>query len=106
MAAPSKKKCRHYSTEYLSYGFIPAPQNGTKPMCLICMDVLSNDSMKPSKLKIHLEKKHIGKKDKPVEYFKKLRDDFKKRKTVSQVFDNKVNKMNDGFLASHEISNI
>ena len=79
IAAPSKK-CRQYSTEYLSYGFIPAPQNETKPMCLICMDVLSNDSMKLSKLKIHQEKKHIGKKDKPVEYFKKLRDDFQKEK--------------------------
>ena len=106
MAAPSKKKCRQYSTEYLSYGFIPAPQNETRPMCLICMDVLSNDSMKPCKLKIHLEKKHKGKKDKSVEYFKKLRDDFQARKTVSQVFNNKVSKMSDGFLASYEISKI
>ncbi|KAK2718094.1 hypothetical protein QYM36_006772 [Artemia franciscana] len=92
MADPSKKKCRQYSTEYLSYGFIPAPQNETKPMCLICMDVLSNYSMKPSKLKIPLEKKHIGKKDKTVEYFKKLGDDFQKRKTVCQLFDNKAGK--------------
>ena len=106
MTAPSKSKCRQYSTEYLSYGFIPAPQNETKPMCLICMDVLSNDHMKPSKLKIHLEKKHIGKKDKPVEYLKKLRDDFQKRKTVPQVFANKMSKMSDGFLASYEISKL
>ncbi|KAK2710451.1 hypothetical protein QYM36_011844 [Artemia franciscana] len=56
------------------------------------MDVLSNDSMKPCKLKSHLEKKQIGKKDKPEEYFKKLRDDFQKRKTVPQVFDNKTGK--------------
>ncbi|KAK2709285.1 hypothetical protein QYM36_013075 [Artemia franciscana] len=103
MADPSKKKCQQYSTEYLSYRFIPAPQNETKPMCLICMD---HDSIKPSKLKIHLEKKNIGKKDKPVEYFKKLCDDFQKRRTVSQAFDNKVSKMSDGFLASYEISKI
>ena len=70
------------------------------------MDVLSNNSMKPSKLKIHLEKKHIGKKDKPVEYFKKLHDDFQKRKTVPQVFANKVSKMSDGFVASYEIRKI
>ena len=106
MATPSKKKCRQYSVEYLSYGFIPAPHNETKPMCLICMDILSNDSMKPCKLKIHLEKKHAGKKDKPVEYFKKLRDNFQARKTVSRVFDNKVSKMSDGLLASYEISKI
>ncbi|XP_076348271.1 SCAN domain-containing protein 3-like [Tachypleus tridentatus] len=106
MAAPSKKKCRQYSVEYLSYGFIPTPHNETKPMCLICMDVLSNDSMKPCKLKIHLEKKHTGEKDKPLEYFKKLRDDFQARKTVSQLFNSKVCKMSDGLLASYEISKI
>ncbi|XP_076322057.1 SCAN domain-containing protein 3-like [Tachypleus tridentatus] len=106
MAAPSKKKCRQYFVEHLSYGFIPTPHNETKPMCLICMDVLSNDSMKPCKLKIHLEKKHTGEKDKPVEYFKKLRDDFQARKTVSQLFNNKVCKMSDGLLASYEISKI
>ncbi|XP_076359030.1 SCAN domain-containing protein 3-like [Tachypleus tridentatus] len=106
MAAPSKKKCRQYSVEYLSYGFIPTPHNETKPMCLIRMDVLSNDSMKPCKLKIHLEKKHTGEKDKPVEYFKKLCDDFQARKTVSQLFNNKVCKMSDGLLASYEISKI
>ena len=58
MSALCKKKCRQHSVEYLSYGFIPAPESVTKPMCLICMDVLSNDSMKPSKLKVHLETKH------------------------------------------------
>ena len=75
MAATSKK-CRQNSVENLSYGFIPLPHNETKPMCLICMNVLSNDSMKPCKLKIHLEAKHKGKKDKSVEYPMKLRDDY------------------------------
>ena len=73
---------------------------------MYCMNVLSNDSMKRSKLKIHLEKKHIGKKDKPVKYFKKLYDDFQKRKTMSQACDNKVSKLSDGFLASYEIRKI
>ncbi|XP_068246662.1 zinc finger BED domain-containing protein 5-like [Palaemon carinicauda] len=62
--------------------------------------------MKPRNLRIHLEKKHTGKKDHPVEYFKKLRDDFQTRKTVSQVFNNKVSKMCYGLLASYEISKI
>ncbi|XP_038637238.1 SCAN domain-containing protein 3-like [Scyliorhinus canicula] len=106
MAAPTKKKCRQYSVDYLSYGFIPSPHNATKPMCLICMDILSNDSMKPCKLKIHLETKRKGKKNQPVEYFRKLRDDFQTRKTVTQVFNNKVSKMNDGLLASYKISKI
>ena len=52
MAVPSKTKCRQYAVQYLSYRFVLSPNNQTKRMCLICMDVLSNDSMKPCKLKI------------------------------------------------------
>ncbi|XP_076324409.1 zinc finger BED domain-containing protein 5-like [Tachypleus tridentatus] len=62
--------------------------------------------MKPCKLRIHLEKKHTGEKDKPVEYFKILRDNFQARETESQFFNNKVCKMSDGLLASYEISKI
>lgn len=49
-------------------------------MGLICMDVLSNNTIKHCKLKIHLEKKQTGMIDKPVEYLKKRRDDFQARK--------------------------
>ena len=75
-------------------------------MCLICMDVLSNDSMKPSQLKIHLETKHKEKKNEPVECLRHLRDDFKGRRTVFQVLNSKVSKVKDGLLASYEISKI
>lgn len=102
----SKKKFRQYSVEYLSFGFVPSPQDKTKPMCLICMDILSNDSMKPSKLKIHLKKKHEEKKNQPIEYFKKLRGNLAARKTVFQVFNNQVDKMSEGLLASYEICKI
>ena len=68
--------------EYLSYGFISSPESVTKLMCLICIDVLSNDSMKPSKLKIHLETKHKEEKNEQVEYFRQLRDEFKGRRIV------------------------
>ena len=43
MVVLSKKKSRQYSVQYLSYGFVPSPNNQTKAMCLACMDVLSND---------------------------------------------------------------
>ena len=52
---------------------IPSPENVTKPMSLNCMNVLSNDSMKLSKLKIHLEMKHKEKENEPVEYFRQLK---------------------------------
>ena len=58
MAVPNKKKCLQYLVQYLSYGFLLSSNNQTRPMCLICMDVVSNDSIKPYKLKIYLETKH------------------------------------------------
>ena len=62
MAVPSKKKWRQYSVQYLFYGFFLVPNNQTKSICLLCTKVLSNDSMKPCKLKIHRETKHKEKK--------------------------------------------
>ena len=58
MAASSKKKCRQYSLQYLFYGFVPSPNDQTKPTCLIRLDLLSNNGMKRFKLKIYLETKH------------------------------------------------
>ena len=52
---PSKKvkKCRQYDLSYLEFGFIPSPNDNTKPMCLICGSLFSNEAMKPSRLKDH-----------------------------------------------------
>lgn len=36
-------------------GFIPSPHDSRKTMCLICMNIFSDDSMTPCKLKIHPE---------------------------------------------------
>ena len=68
MSVP-KKKCRQYSVEYLKYGFISSPGNSILPMCLLWNKTLSNDSMKPSKLKEHLMKIHSDKKDKDLTIF-------------------------------------
>ena len=56
--AKQKKPCRQYSSEFLTYGFIESPSNRTKPMCLVCMTELSNDSMRANKLQYHLESKN------------------------------------------------
>ena len=91
MTSAAKKKTRQYSIDYLSYGFIESSQNITKPKCLICLAELTNESMKPIKLRIHLETKHSDKKNKSLEYFQKLRDDFKGRNTleVNRFLENK-----------------
>ena len=106
MASAAKKKTRQYSIDYLSYGFNESPQNITKPKCLICLAELTNESMKPIKLRIHLETKHSDKKNKSLEYFQKLRDDFKGRNTLEQIFRKQACNIDKGLLASYEISKI
>uniref|UniRef100_A0A671XCY3 DUF4371 domain-containing protein n=1 Tax=Sparus aurata TaxID=8175 RepID=A0A671XCY3_SPAAU len=65
-----KKKTRKYTDNYLKFGFTFKETDGIEfPMCVICFTLLSNKSMKPSKLQSHLETTHSHLKDKPVEYF-------------------------------------
>ncbi|XP_076069217.1 protein FAM200B-like [Oratosquilla oratoria] len=87
MVSASKKKSRQYSVECLAYGFIESPQNSAMPMCPICKGSMSNESMRPCKLKRqqHRETAHKDKKDKPLEFFKNLRDEFQGRMTKSTV---------------------
>lgn len=59
--AESEKKCRQYSVDYLKFGFLPSKADKRLPMCLLCNKVLSNDSMKPSKLEDHLRRCHPDK---------------------------------------------
>lgn len=53
-------KKRKYSEDYISFGFtfITHRDGIQKPQCFLCGKVLSNASMKPSKLKEHLESVH------------------------------------------------
>ncbi|GBN53619.1 hypothetical protein AVEN_120634-1 [Araneus ventricosus] len=47
MSAPPKK--RKYSNEYLKYGFsVTGDEDRPKPLCVVCGEILSNGSMKPS----------------------------------------------------------
>ncbi|XP_028672708.1 SCAN domain-containing protein 3-like [Erpetoichthys calabaricus] len=70
-SAPRKAKLRKYDPEYLQFGFIPYKDNSDQPQCVICLNVLSNESLKPAKLKRHLVTKHNELKDNPVDFFKR-----------------------------------
>lgn len=70
-SAPRKAKLRKYNPEYLQFGFIPYKDNSNQPQCVICLNVLSNESLKPAKLKRHLITKHNELKDKPVNFFQR-----------------------------------
>ena len=52
-------KKRKYSDDYLQLGFTSITMEGIQqPQSVICHKVLSADSMKPNKLKGHLESVH------------------------------------------------
>ncbi|KAB0342785.1 hypothetical protein FD754_019711 [Muntiacus muntjak] len=55
-----KVSVRRYNEEYIKYGFIKCekPFESDRPQCVICNNILANESLKPSKLKRHLETQH------------------------------------------------
>ena len=59
----SSKK-RKYDESYMQYGFTPVIVGGVeRPQCVLCKRVLSNDSMRPVKLKQYLQNGHPQSKD-------------------------------------------
>ena len=61
-------KRRHYSEDYLKYGFILFEKGQVnKPQCIICGTLLSENSMKPSLLKRHFVTNHASVKDKDID---------------------------------------
>jgi hypothetical protein len=52
-------KCSKYDVEYLFMGITCAgSEHEQQPQYVLCYELLSNEAMKPSKLRIHLESKH------------------------------------------------
>ena len=56
-----------------------------KPLCLICNETLSAESLKLSKLKRHLNTKHAESSDKPIQYFERF-SSFKEAKQFTDNF--------------------
>ncbi|GBP82760.1 Protein ZBED8 [Eumeta japonica] len=74
------------------------------PMCLLCNKVLSNDSMKPSKLEDHLKRCHTDKIGKDLKYFQTLKEKYEKRPTMHSMFASTSQSNDDGLRASYNIS--
>ena len=77
-----KPKLRKYDESYLQFGFTATGTTEQRPQCVLCAEVLANDSMKPCKLKRHLDTKHPEFKEKPVDFFKRKRDGLQQQKTT------------------------
>ena len=76
------KFVRQYDKIYLELGFTVAPcsEQSPRPLCLVRSQILSNDVIKPSKLARHFHSKHNNLKDKPLEYFARLRSNMNDQK--------------------------
>ncbi|CDW59640.1 hypothetical protein TTRE_0000797801 [Trichuris trichiura] len=72
--AQASKKCGQYSSEYLHFGFAVMPGTEHLPVCLLCERVFLNESMKPSRLKRHLIRRHPNMSNKDVSYYRALRE--------------------------------
>lgn len=87
-----KKKCkkklsRKYHEDYLKYGFVSVGQKDEPlPFCVVCHKTLSNHAMKPSNLVRHLSKHHFELKNKPIEYFERLKQGLKDQRGDINAF--------------------
>ena len=99
-------KIRKYNSDYLEIGFTyTGSEHEPKPQCVICYESLSNECMKPAKLRRHLETKHPEHKSKSVEYFKiKLGELKSSRKVIAKHSGANVNE--NATLASYEVSQL
>ena len=74
---PPVKRCkvnRSFKDEDLKFGFIcwsGSDSYTPRPQCIICREVLSNECLKPNKLKRHLETRHFDFRNKPLEFFER-----------------------------------
>src|SRR4029434_9402193 len=70
-------------SEKWAFGTLP----WNRPQCVLCAEVLANDSMKPCKLKRHLDTKHSDLKEEPVDKrdgLQQQRTTMSKHSTVSK----------------------
>ncbi|PSN30984.1 hypothetical protein C0J52_26844 [Blattella germanica] len=68
-AGNANKICK-YSDTYINCGFISIQKGEVLcPQCVICYQVLSNESMKPAKLSRHLQTKHPDCVNKSTNFF-------------------------------------
>lgn len=95
-------KSRRYDDNYLSLGFTRTTINGEdRPQCVVCLTVLASDSMKPNKLRRHLETKHAELVNKPKEYFARKLNSFK---STQQTFTKMTTVPSKALLASFKVS--
>jgi hypothetical protein len=79
MAGPLKDtRKRKYQEEFIKYGFTSVVISGEeRPQCVICCEVLANESFKANKLIRHLKTKHDSLADRGTNFFKRKAETVK-----------------------------
>jgi len=109
-ASAQKKKSaftRKYMDRYLKFGFAQCPDTDQlpRPQCVICVTVLGNEAMKPSRLIRHLYTKHSYLVNKPIEFFTRKRNALKiQKKIVSQASTTDTSTPTASYLISLQIA--
>ena len=71
-------KKRSYKEAFLNFGFISVIKNSIEKLqCVICFKVLTQESMKPCKLKQHFKSCHGKLVEKSVDYFRQKAEHLK-----------------------------
>ena len=92
---------RKYKSDFLRFGFTSVlDKSGTEwPQCVLCLEILSNEALKKSKLTKHLQLKHPEASKEGAALFRKKGqcEEAKARFSAESVFP-KVQEGGDGFL--------
>ena len=84
----TSRRKRKYNQTFIQYGFTFITENDEqRPLCLLCNEVLANESLKPTKLKRHLDTKHDSYSNKPATFFQRiLRTSEQQRRSFESEF--------------------
>lgn len=75
------KRSRKYQENYIEYGFTYTVINDEqRPLCVICSEKLASESMKPVKMKRHLESTHPELVNKEKSYFERRASNMQRQK--------------------------
>ena len=71
---------RKYDEGYLALGFTAAVVGAEeRPLCVLCLKPLAADSMRPNKLRRHLETTHPSHINKPLDFFQRKLAEYRQQ---------------------------
>lgn len=95
---------RHYSEEYLKFGFTwSGSQDVPIPRCIVCGEKLANSAMVPAKLQRHLSSKHSCLTSKGKDYFERL---LKNQEVQATCFRKSVTISDKAQIASYKVAEL